>query len=71
MFSAIEGWSFGTGLYWVYVSILTLVSHFIAFLFPKMTASKGYGDFAPITPAGRVVFIVYARALFPFASISR
>ncbi|KAF8580266.1 voltage-gated potassium channel [Ramaria rubella] len=48
-FSHVEGWPYGTAMYFGYVTFLTL----------------GYGDFAPITAAGRVVFVLYALIAVP------
>ncbi|KAG8985727.1 hypothetical protein FRB94_005465 [Tulasnella sp. JGI-2019a] len=49
IFSRLEAWSYGTGLYFCYVFFLT----------------TGYGDVTPVTPAGRVVFIVYSLLAVP------
>ncbi|KAJ4473895.1 voltage-gated potassium channel [Lentinula aciculospora] len=49
IFSQIESWTYGEGLYFCYVFFLTI----------------GYGDYAPVTPAGRVVFIVYSIIAVP------
>ncbi|KIJ32390.1 hypothetical protein M422DRAFT_265718 [Sphaerobolus stellatus SS14] len=49
IFSQLEGWGYGTGMYFTYVAFLTI----------------GYGDFTPITPAGRVVFVLYSILAVP------
>ncbi|QRV84630.1 ion channel protein [Ceratobasidium sp. AG-Ba] len=49
IFGALESWSYGDALYFCYVFFL----------------SVGYGDFAPISPAGRVIFIVYSLMAVP------
>ena len=49
IFSAIEGWNYGSAVYFVYVVFLSI----------------GYGDLTPSTPAGRVYFIVYALMAVP------
>ncbi|CAE6511710.1 unnamed protein product [Rhizoctonia solani] len=49
IFSAVESWSYGDGLYFCYVFFLSI----------------GYGDFAPVSPAGRVIFIVYSLMAVP------
>ncbi|CUA74245.1 Outward-rectifier potassium channel TOK1 [Rhizoctonia solani] len=49
IFSAVESWSYGDGLYFCYVFFLSI----------------GYGDFAPASPAGRVIFIVYSLMAVP------
>ncbi|KAF8511620.1 voltage-gated potassium channel [Hysterangium stoloniferum] len=49
IFSHLEEYAYGTGLYFIYVSFLTI----------------GYGDYAPITPAGRVVFVLYSLLAVP------
>ncbi|CCG82310.1 putative Ion channel [Taphrina deformans PYCC 5710] len=49
VFSKIEGWTYGNGLYFSYVFFLTL----------------GFGDYSPATAAGRVIFIVYALLAVP------
>ncbi|CEL54017.1 Outward-rectifier potassium channel TOK1 OS=Saccharomyces cerevisiae (strain ATCC 204508 / S288c) GN=TOK1 PE=1 SV=1 [Rhizoctonia solani AG-1 IB] len=49
IFGAVESWSYGDGLYFCYVFFLSI----------------GYGDFAPISPAGRVIFIVYSIIAVP------
>ncbi|KAF8594433.1 voltage-gated potassium channel [Ceratobasidium sp. AG-I] len=49
IFGAVESWSYGDALYFCYVFFLSI----------------GYGDFAPISPAGRVIFIVYALMAVP------
>ncbi|KAB5589919.1 Outward-rectifier potassium channel TOK1 [Ceratobasidium theobromae] len=51
IFGAVESWSYGDGLYFCYVFFLSI----------------GYGDFAPVSPAGRVIFIVYSvMAVYAF-----
>ncbi|CAE6475483.1 unnamed protein product [Rhizoctonia solani] len=49
IFSAVESWSYGDGLYFCYVFFLSI----------------GYGDLAPVSPAGRVIFIVYSLMAVP------
>lgn len=49
IFSQMEGWTYGNGLYFNYVFFLTL----------------GFGDYAPTTAAARPVFIVYALISVP------
>ncbi|EJD04357.1 voltage-gated potassium channel [Fomitiporia mediterranea MF3/22] len=49
IFSQIEGWTYGQGLYFCYVFFLTI----------------GYGDFTPTLPASRVVFVVYSVVAVP------
>jgi len=49
VFSRVEDWTYGQGLYFCYVFFLAV----------------GYGDFAPITPAGRVILTVYAIISVP------
>ncbi|KAH7337786.1 hypothetical protein B0J17DRAFT_664258 [Rhizoctonia solani] len=49
IFGAVESWSYGDGLYFCYVFFLSI----------------GYGDLAPVSPAGRVVFIVYSLMAVP------
>ncbi|CAE6533692.1 unnamed protein product [Rhizoctonia solani] len=49
IFGAVESWSYGDSLYFCYVFFLSI----------------GYGDFAPISPAGRVIFIVYSLMAVP------
>ncbi|KAM0750985.1 voltage-gated potassium channel [Meredithblackwellia eburnea MCA 4105] len=48
-FMAIEGFAFGSSMYFCYVFFLTI----------------GYGDYSPSTPGGRVFFIVYALMAVP------
>ncbi|KAI5114940.1 hypothetical protein M0805_002560, partial [Coniferiporia weirii] len=45
-------WTYGQGLYFCYVFFFAV----------------GYGDFAPITPAGQVVFIIYSLLAVPIMS---
>ncbi|GAA95008.1 uncharacterized protein L969DRAFT_51947 [Mixia osmundae IAM 14324] len=52
IFSSIEGWTYGDGLYWSYVTYSTL----------------GLGDFSPITPGGRVIFIVWSLLAVPIVT---
>ncbi|ORY28329.1 hypothetical protein BCR39DRAFT_535524 [Naematelia encephala] len=52
MFSQIEGWSFGNAVYAVMILSITI----------------GFGDFTPKTPAGKVVFVVYALAAVPIVT---
>ncbi|KAI0945627.1 hypothetical protein AcW1_001803 [Taiwanofungus camphoratus] len=52
IFSATEGWSYGIALYFCFISFTTV----------------GYGDYAPETPAGRSVFVVWA--LFGVATVT-
>lgn len=49
IFGAVESWSYGDGLYFCFVFFLSI----------------GYGDFAPISPVGRVIFIVYSVLAVP------
>ncbi|EIN05813.1 voltage-gated potassium channel [Punctularia strigosozonata HHB-11173 SS5] len=49
IFWAIEGWPYGTSLYFCYLFFLTI----------------GFGDVVPVTPGGRVVFIVYSLIAVP------
>ncbi|KAG9125493.1 hypothetical protein FRC07_007378 [Ceratobasidium sp. 392] len=49
IFCAVESWSYGNALYFCYVFFLSI----------------GYGDRAPASPAGRVVFIVYSLMAVP------
>ncbi|EUC60623.1 ion channel protein, partial [Rhizoctonia solani AG-3 Rhs1AP] len=49
IFSAVESWPYGDGLYFCYVFFLSI----------------GYGDLAPVSPAGRVIFIVYSLMAVP------
>lgn len=49
IFSATEGWAYGTSLYFCYVFFMTV----------------GYGDYSPNSQAGRVLFIVYAILAVP------
>ncbi|GJE86492.1 voltage-gated potassium channel protein [Phanerochaete sordida] len=44
IFSATEGWTYGDTMYFCFLAFTT----------------TGYGDFAPVTPAGRSVFVVWA-----------
>ncbi|KAI0827166.1 hypothetical protein BC628DRAFT_1409942 [Trametes gibbosa] len=44
IFSATEGWPYGSAMYFCFLAFVT----------------TGYGDFAPVTPAGRSVFVVWA-----------
>ncbi|CDO70185.1 hypothetical protein BN946_scf184774.g13 [Trametes cinnabarina] len=44
IFSATEGWPYGTAMYFCFCAFVT----------------TGYGDFAPVTPAGRSVFVVWS-----------
>ena len=61
IFMTTEGWSYGTALYFCkfytlygrHTALLT-VPGFVAF------STIGYGDFAPATPAGRSIFVVWA-----------
>ena len=52
MFSCIEGWSYGDAVYAVMILSLTI----------------GFGDFSPVQPAGKVVFIVYALMAVPIVT---
>ncbi|THH11384.1 hypothetical protein EW145_g690 [Phellinidium pouzarii] len=52
IFSQIEAWTYGQGLYFCYIFFFAV----------------GYGDYAPITPAGRVVFIIYSLIAVPIMS---
>ncbi|KZT43256.1 voltage-gated potassium channel [Sistotremastrum suecicum HHB10207 ss-3] len=49
IFSQLEQWTYGDGLYFCYIFFLTV----------------GYGDFAPQSNAGRVVFVVYSLIAVP------
>ncbi|CAE6447781.1 unnamed protein product [Rhizoctonia solani] len=51
IFSAVESWSYGDGFYFCYVFFLSI----------------GYGDFAPVSPAGRgkFIFIPYSIIAVP------
>ncbi|ADV20024.1 potassium channel protein [Cryptococcus gattii E566] len=51
-FSQIEGWSYGNAMYMVMVLSLTI----------------GFGDYVPVQPAGKVVFIVYALMAVPIVT---
>ncbi|KAI0336716.1 hypothetical protein GY45DRAFT_1315333 [Cubamyces sp. BRFM 1775] len=44
IFSATEGWPYGSAMYFCFLAFVT----------------TGYGDFAPVTPAGRSIFVVWA-----------
>ncbi|OSD08778.1 hypothetical protein PYCCODRAFT_1401521 [Trametes coccinea BRFM310] len=44
IFSATEGWPYGSAMYFCFCAFVT----------------TGYGDFAPVTPAGRSVFVVWS-----------
>ncbi|KAI8986686.1 hypothetical protein BD414DRAFT_486759 [Trametes punicea] len=44
IFVATEGWTYGIAMYFCFCAFVT----------------TGYGDFAPVTPAGRSVFVVWA-----------
>ncbi|KAI0074973.1 voltage-gated potassium channel [Panus rudis PR-1116 ss-1] len=44
IFTITEGWSYGSAMYFCFMTFTT----------------TGYGDFSPITPAGRSVFVVWA-----------
>ncbi|KAK4687044.1 hypothetical protein P7C73_g3079, partial [Tremellales sp. Uapishka_1] len=52
MFSQIEGWPFGDAVYAVMILSLTI----------------GYGDYSPVQPAGKVVFVVYALMAVPIVT---
>ncbi|OCF71649.1 hypothetical protein I204_07709 [Kwoniella mangroviensis CBS 8886] len=52
MFSQIEGWPYGDAIYVVMILSLTI----------------GFGDFTPVQPAGKVVFIVYALMAVPIVT---
>ncbi|TDL28923.1 voltage-gated potassium channel [Rickenella mellea] len=52
IFSQTEGWKYGEGLYFTYVSFLVI----------------GYGDIAPVSNAGRVIFVVYALIAVPIVT---
>ncbi|KAH8120674.1 voltage-gated potassium channel [Phellopilus nigrolimitatus] len=49
IFSQIESWTYGQGLYFCYVFFFSI----------------GYGDYTPVTPAGRVVFVIYSLIAVP------
>ncbi|KAL0957982.1 hypothetical protein HGRIS_000159 [Hohenbuehelia grisea] len=44
IFTVTEGWGFGAAMYFCFMAFMTI----------------GYGDFTPVTPAGRSVFVVWA-----------
>ncbi|KAL4264001.1 two pore domain potassium channel family protein [Pleurotus pulmonarius] len=44
IFHATEGWPLGSTMYFCFMSFMTI----------------GYGDFAPVTPAGRSIFVLWA-----------
>lgn len=69
MFSCIEGWSFGNGVYAVMIMSLTIgeQSHPEGHKAYSSHAS-GFGDYTPEQPAGRVVFIVYALMAVPIVT---
>ncbi|KZT70402.1 voltage-gated potassium channel [Daedalea quercina L-15889] len=52
VFSATEGWTYGIAMYFCFICFLT----------------TGYGDYAPATPAGRSIFVVWA--LFGVATMT-
>jgi len=52
IFSQLEHWPYGDGIYFCYVFFLTI----------------GYGDFVPVSPAGRVIFIVYSLMAVPIVT---
>ncbi|KAH9939855.1 hypothetical protein B0H21DRAFT_885240 [Amylocystis lapponica] len=52
IFSATEGWPFGIAMYFCFMAFVT----------------TGYGDYAPVTPAGRSIFVVWA--LFGVATMT-
>lgn len=49
IYHVMEGWSFGNAMYFSYIFFLTI----------------GYGDFAPSTPAGKSVFVIWALMAVP------
>lgn len=51
-FSQIEGWTYGNAIYMCMILSLTI----------------GFGDYTPVQPAGRVVFIVYALMAVPIVT---
>ncbi|WVQ98939.1 hypothetical protein IAU59_006071 [Kwoniella sp. CBS 9459] len=52
IFSQIEGWPYGDAVYSVMILSLTI----------------GFGDFTPVQPAGKIVFIVYALMAVPIVT---
>ncbi|WWC60913.1 uncharacterized protein I303_103489 [Kwoniella dejecticola CBS 10117] len=52
IFAAIEGWPYGDAIYTVMILSLTI----------------GFGDYTPVQPAGKVVFIVYALMAVPIVT---
>ncbi|WWC69262.1 uncharacterized protein I206_103200 [Kwoniella pini CBS 10737] len=52
IFAEIEGWSYGNSIYTVMILSLTI----------------GFGDFTPVQPAGKIVFIVYALMAVPIVT---
>jgi potassium channel subfamily K, other eukaryote len=65
----VQSWSYGTGLYFGYIvrpsfnhapTLFWLNYHVLQFFL-----TIGYGDYSPSSPAGRVVFIVYALLAVP------
>ncbi|CAD6573140.1 MAG: hypothetical protein TREMPRED_000733 [Tremellales sp. Tagirdzhanova-0007] len=52
VFSSVEGWTYGDGIYAVMILSLTI----------------GFGDFTPVQPAGKVFFIVYALMAVPIVT---
>ncbi|OXC65870.1 potassium channel protein [Cryptococcus neoformans] len=51
-FSQIEGWTYGNAIYMCMILSLTI----------------GFGDYTPVQPAGKVVFIVYALMAVPIVT---
>ncbi|KAF8579220.1 voltage-gated potassium channel [Ramaria rubella] len=56
-FCYVENWAYGTAMYFVYASLPPVP--YVTFL------TLGYGDFAPVTSAGRAVFVVYGLIGIP------
>ncbi|ORX33742.1 hypothetical protein BD324DRAFT_653796 [Kockovaella imperatae] len=52
IFNGLEGWGYGNAVYAVMVLSLTI----------------GFGDYTPTTPAGRIVFVVYALMAVPIVT---
>ncbi|KIM79102.1 hypothetical protein PILCRDRAFT_567574 [Piloderma croceum F 1598] len=71
IFSQLEHWPYGDGIYFCYVFFLTIG------LFPRSVIVlrsnicfdfAGFGDFAPVSPAGRVIFVVYSLMAVPIVA---
>jgi Ion channel len=72
IFASVEGWGYGDG---IYLCVLRLLNHahssdklhvahstYVTFL------TLGFGDYTPHSPAGKVIFIVYAMLAIPIIS---